>query len=55
MFVRLASKPLLVVFDDSARGLVRYEWRVPPKQIVWSKLKDLDARVEYRMVSAAYR
>lgn len=55
VFVRLAIKPLLVVFDDSTRGLVRYEGRVPPKHGATSKLKNLDARVEYQMVSSVYR
>jgi hypothetical protein len=53
--VRLVIKPLLVTFSDSARGLVRYQGRVPPKRAVGAKLKELDARVEYRMVSSAYR
>lgn len=55
VFVRLAIKPLVVVFTDAARSLVRYEGRVPPRQVMDGKLKDLDARVEYRMVAAAYQ
>ncbi|WP_310571239.1 hypothetical protein [Gemmatimonas sp.] len=50
--VRLVIKPLNVTFVNSDRSLVRYEGRVPPMQKVGGKLKDLDARVEYRMVTA---
>jgi hypothetical protein len=53
--VRLVIKPLRVVFANADRTLVRYEGRVPPMQTVNGKLKDLDARVEYRMVASAYR
>ena len=53
--VRLVIKPLYVVFANSDRSLVRYEGRVPPMQAVGGKLKDLDARVEYRMVAAVLR
>jgi hypothetical protein len=52
--VRLVIKPLYVVFANADRSLVRYEGRVPPMQKVDGKLRDLDARVEYRM-AAAYR
>jgi hypothetical protein len=55
VLVRLVIKPLYVTFANPGRGLVRYEGRVPPMQAVGGKLKDLDARVEYRMVSSAYR
>jgi hypothetical protein len=55
VLVRLAIKPLLVTFTDSARTIVRYEGRVPPKLAGGRKLKDLDARVEYRMVTPVYR
>ncbi len=53
--VRLMIKPLHVVFANSDRSLIRYEGRVPPMHAVGGKLKDLDARVEYRMVSSVYR
>jgi hypothetical protein len=55
VFVRMAIKPLVVVFTDAGHGLVRYEGRVPPRQVMGGKLKDLDARVEYRMVASGYR
>ena len=53
--VRLMIKPLNVVFANSDRSLIRYEGRVPPMHAVGGNLKDLDARVEYRMVSSVYR
>lgn len=52
--VWLAIKPLNVTVVNSDRSLVRYAGRVPPMQTVGGKLKELDARLEYRMV-AAYR
>lgn len=53
--IRLAIEPLKVTFDTSARTVVRYEGRVPPKQELDGKLKDLDARVEYKAITASYR
>lgn len=53
--IRMAIAPLRVVFDARSRTAVRYEGRVPPKEEVSGKLKDLDARVEYTSVSPVYR
>lgn len=53
--IRLAIAPLRVVFDANNRTPVRYEGRVPPKEDVSGKLKDLDARVDYTAVSSSYR
>jgi hypothetical protein len=53
--VRLAISPLRVVFDANTKTPLRYEGRVPPMENVAGKLKDLDARVEYTLVSASYR
>ena len=53
--IRMAVAPLRVVFDASTKRAVRYEGRVPPMENVSGKLKDLDARVEYAPMSAAYR
>lgn len=55
LVVRMAVAPLRVVFDASSKTPVRYEGRVPPMENVSGKLKDLDARVEYAPMSAAYR
>lgn len=52
--IRLAVAPLRVSFDPQ-RQPMRYEGRVPPKQPVRGKLRDLDARVEYTPVAVAYR
>jgi hypothetical protein len=53
--IRLAIQPLQVTFDTSAKTVVRYEGRVPPKQQVDGELKDLDARVEYTAITPSYR
>lgn len=53
--IRMAIAPLRVVFDATSKTPVRYEGRVPPKENLDGKLKDLDARVEYTAVSSAYR
>ncbi|MGQ0709945.1 MAG: hypothetical protein ACT4NV_09385 [Rhodoferax sp.] len=49
----LASMRLVV--DADRRSIVRYEGRVPPMRTVTGTLADLDARVEYTPVAAAYR
>lgn len=53
--IRMAIAPLRVVFDASTKTVVRYEGRVPPMENVAGKLKDLDARVEYKSMTSAYR
>lgn len=53
--IRLVFAPLRVSFDAETRMPVRYEGRVPPMESVAGKLADLDARVEYTPVAAAYR
>ena len=53
--IRMAIAPLKVTFDSSARTVVRYEGRVPPKQEIDGQLKDLDARVEYTAITPSYR
>jgi hypothetical protein len=44
-----------VTVDTNSKTLVRYEGRVPPKQIESGKLADLDARVDYTTVAVSYR
>jgi len=44
-----------VTVDVNSKTFVRYEGRVPPKQMDSGKLVDLDARVDYTTVAAAYR
>jgi len=53
--IRLALAPLRVTFDTANKTVVRYEGRVPPMDVTSGKPKDLDARVEYTMVTAGYR
>jgi hypothetical protein len=55
LLIRLAVAPLRVVFDASSKNVLRYEGRVPPKQEVGGKLKDLDAGVDYIAIAAHYR
>ena len=47
--------PLYFTFDVTSGKLLRMEGRVPPKVIVGARWHDLDARVEYSYVAAAYR
>lgn len=54
-WLRLAIRPLRVVFDDTTRQLRRYEGRVPPMQRVNGRLKALDARVDYPRHASIYR
>jgi hypothetical protein len=53
--IRLALAPLRVTFDTAKKTVVRYEGRVPPLDVTSGKPRDLDARVEYTMVTPAYR
>lgn len=53
--IRRVVAPLTVTYDTGTKNLVRYEGRVPPQQLIDGKLKDLDARVDYVMHTAAYR
>jgi hypothetical protein len=55
LLIRMAISPLRVVFDASSKMPVRYEGRVPPMERVSDKFKDLDARVEYSLVTNVYR
>ena len=55
LLIRMAVAPLQVTFDASTKMPARYEGRVPPLENISSKLKDLDARVEYTSISAVYR
>ncbi len=55
VFVRLAIAPLKLTFDTKSRALVSYEGRVPPMQTDGSKLKTLDARIDYTMLAPAHR
>ena len=52
--IRMAIKPLRVVFDTHTKMPIRYEGRVPPMQNVSGQLKNLDARVEYTSMTAKY-
>jgi hypothetical protein len=47
-------RPLYFTFDAAGK-LVQLEGRMPTKQPRGDRLRDLDARVEYRYVAAAYR
>jgi hypothetical protein len=47
--------PTYFTFDTASGKLVRIEGRVPPKVREGERLHDLDARVEYQFVAAAYR
>ena len=53
--IRRVVAPLTVTYDTSTKNPVRYEGRVPPQPLIYGKLKDLDARVDYVMHVAAYR
>jgi hypothetical protein len=53
--IGLVVEPILFTFDDASEKLLRIEGRVPPKRVVDGRLYDLDARVEYHFVAAAYR
>ena len=53
--IRLFVTPLTVVFNSTTSNVVRYEGRVRPMLKVDSKLKALDARVDYTMHAASYR
>lgn len=53
--VSMAVAPLKVSFNAQTRSLVRYEGRVPPMQADGGKLKNLDARVDYKMQVPVYR
>jgi hypothetical protein len=47
--------PVTFTFESDTGKLVRLEGRVPSKIRCGDRLRDLDARVEYRFVAAAYR
>jgi hypothetical protein len=47
--------PVTFTFESNTGKLVRLEGRVPSKIRCGDRLRDLDARVEYRFVAAAYR
>lgn len=53
--VGLIVDPIDFTFDTGTSRLVRLEGRVPPKVRAGDGWSDLDARVEYRFVAAAYR
>lgn len=53
--VRPLLSTMRATFDRTHKNWVRYEGRVPPMQTIAGKLADLDARVEYTAVAAAYR
>jgi hypothetical protein len=46
--------PITFTFDATGK-LTQLEGRVPPKLLERGRLRDLDARVEYRYVTAGYR
>lgn len=50
-FVRLAIKPMHLVFDTKTRRVLSYEGRVPPKRATKRGLKAFDAHVEYSFVA----
>lgn len=54
-FIARLITPTYFTFDTSSRKLLRIEGRVPPKLPDGGRLRDLDARVEYRFIAAAYR
>jgi hypothetical protein len=47
--------PITFTFDTATGKLLHLEGRVPPRIRKGDKLNDLDARVEYRYITAAYR
>lgn len=53
--VGLVVDPVFFSFETASGKLVRIEGRVPPRTVSDGRLWDLDARVEYRFVAAAYR
>jgi hypothetical protein len=55
LLLRLFVDPIDFTFDTAAAKLVHLEGRVPPKVRDGEGWRDLDARVEYRYVAAAYR
>ncbi len=54
-FVRMAISPMHLTFDTQRKSVLHYEGRVPPMEMIADKLKDLDARVEYKSNEFAYR
>lgn len=55
LLLRLFIDPIHFTFDTASARLVHLEGRVPPKVRDGDGWRDLDARVEYRYVMAAYR
>jgi len=53
--VGLLVDPVSFTFETATAKLVRLEGRVPPKVRSGDRWRDLDARVEYRFVAAAYK
>jgi hypothetical protein len=53
--IGLAVDPISFTFETSSSKLLQLEGRVPPKRLEGDSWHDLDARVEYRYVAAAYR
>jgi len=53
--IRLFIATMRVTVDANSKTVLRYEGRVPPKQMDSGKLVDLDARVDYTSVAATYR
>ena len=47
--------PVTFTFETASGKLLHLEGRVPPRVRQGDRLKDLDARVEYRYVAAGYR
>jgi hypothetical protein len=47
--------PVTFTFETASGKLLHLEGRVPPRVRKGDRLKDLDARVEYRYVAAGYR
>jgi len=53
--IGLVVDPISFTFETASSKLLHLEGRVPPKLLEGESWHDLDARVEYRYVAAAYR